>query len=90
MCSSISVYEVYKKIKFTFGERKASKAIAYIISNSRLIDVDSKICISAAEVSLKKDLSMADALIFSTAKLSNALLLTRDSHFKGMDNVEFV
>ena len=85
---SIVVYEVYKKIKKDAGEEKAKQAIAHIVNASTIIHIDSIIALEAAEISLKEGLAMADALIKASAEINNAILLTTDNHFKGMENTE--
>ncbi|MDO8634241.1 MAG: type II toxin-antitoxin system VapC family toxin [archaeon] len=87
---SIVLFEVYKKIKKEFGEDKANQAVAYIVDSAKIIVLDERIAIYAAEMSLQTGLAMADAIIKATADLKNAELKTLDNHFKGMANVEII
>ena len=88
--SPIVIYEVFKRTKMTFGEYKANKSAAYIINNCIVLDLTKEIALEAARVSAKKNLPMADALIYATAKLNNARLMTSDLDFKALENVEIV
>ncbi len=88
--SPIIIYEVFRRVKITFGEAKASKAVAYIISSSAIKDTDSRTALDAAKTSTTSNLPMADSLIYSTAKLNNATLITSDTHFKGMKGTQII
>lgn len=88
--SPIIIYEVFRRVKLTFGEAKASKAIAYIISSSAIKDIDSRTALDAAKTSVTNNLPMADSIIYSTAKLNNAALITSDTHFKGMKGAQII
>jgi len=87
---SIIIYEVYKKIKKEISEERALEAYAYISAYTTLVYLTEKIAIEAAEISLKKGLSMADAIIKATAELYDARVITGDEHFKGLANVELI
>ncbi len=88
---SIVSYEVYKKIKDTKGERIAILILAQLERlSSTSIPIDQGLAIQAADLSLQYKLPMADALIYSTALLKNATVLTMDAHFKGLPQVHFI
>lgn len=84
------MYEVYKKIKKETGEAKANEAIAYTIDNTTTINLNERIAVYAADLSLKTGLAMADALIKATADLNNAKIVTSDNHFKDFPNAEVI
>jgi predicted nucleic acid-binding protein len=52
--------------------------------------VDQEIALSAAVISLQHELPMADALIYATAEINGAELVTSDAHFKGLPRVTFL
>ena len=85
-----TLYEVYKKLKVLKGESIALEAIAYIIKNTAIIPIGRKISLRAAEVSIRTKLAMADALVKAVADEKNAIVITGDSDFKGMENVRFI
>ncbi|MBI4439000.1 PIN domain-containing protein [Candidatus Woesearchaeota archaeon] len=72
-----------------------SSQIGFIRANSAILGFDEEMVIPIAETyaSLKarnRKLSLADAIILSTAKSRSALLVTCDSDFSGAGNVEIV
>ena len=87
---SIIMYEVYKKIRSSYNEEDAINAVMHIKNYTTIVDVDTKIAINGAEVSISKKLPMADALIKATSDLYDARIITSDPHFKKLDNVMFI
>lgn len=86
---SICLYEVFKRLKFDIGEENALQAVG-IISHGRIVELDRKIAIDAAQLSLERKLAMADSIILATAHEYDATLWTQDAHFKGMDGVKYI
>jgi toxin FitB len=81
-------YEVYKKLlleqKTQIAERFLSHAFSY---DEREIQVDIRIAERAARVSIESKLAMADALIYASARMYGAELITSDPHFGGLTGV---
>ncbi|MDO8627998.1 MAG: type II toxin-antitoxin system VapC family toxin [Candidatus Diapherotrites archaeon] len=88
--SPLVLFEVYKKIKIQKNEEAADKAVASIVDSTEIILVSQTIALNAADISLQTGLSMADAIIKSTANLSKSKLITLDNHFRGLDNVQII
>ena len=88
MVSTINIYEVYKKVLSEKDEESAIQAVA-IMQNSRIIDVDTSISLTAAKLSYDLKIPMADSLILSTARLYNAVLWTQDSDFENIPDVKY-
>lgn len=86
---TLVIYEVYKKIKKERGEEEALLAIAHM-GRAKIISLDDSLAMSAADISLKYSLSMADAIIYATASQENAKLITSDAHFARLSNVVFL
>ncbi|MCL4386256.1 MAG: type II toxin-antitoxin system VapC family toxin [Cyanobacteria bacterium] len=86
---SIVVYEVYKKIQITKGEEKALLVIGQM-TKTEIIPLDTEIALSAADISLKYSLPMADAIVYATGIIKNCSIATSDSHFKNLDRVIFI
>ena len=84
----ISLYEVFKKILHAKGEHAALLAIAHM-KQGKVIDLDMDIALLAAKLAEKNRLPMADSLILATAKRNNAIVLTQDSDFKGLEGVQY-
>ncbi len=87
---SIVLFEVYKKIKKDLNEQVANEAIAHIIDLTEIIQLDARLAVHAAEVSLGTGLAMADAIIKAAAELNDAEIKTMDRHFKGLNGVGLV
>ncbi len=86
---SLVIYEVYKKIKKERSEEEALIAVAHM-GKAKIVVLDDALAMSAADISLKYNLPMADAIIYATALQEDARLITSDSHFSHLDNVIFL
>jgi toxin FitB len=86
---TIVLYEVYKKIKCTRGEEKALEAYAQL-SLTRVIDLTSSLSIKAADLIIKNEIAMADAIVLATANACGAQIITSDKHFMKIDNAKFI
>jgi predicted nucleic acid-binding protein len=86
---TIVVYEVYKRLKKERGEQVALEAYAQI-TRSRLIPLDDRLALGAADTSLKTGLPMANAIVFTTAKTFSADLITSDPDLKGLEGVRLI
>jgi predicted nucleic acid-binding protein len=71
------------------GEENALQA-AGIMSYGRVIELNRKIAIDAAQISLELKLAMADSIILATTYEHNATLWTQDAHFKGLEDVKYI
>ncbi|MBI5635918.1 PIN domain-containing protein, partial [Candidatus Micrarchaeota archaeon] len=58
--------------------------------NYQILLADYSICELAATYSYQHNLSLGDALIYSTAKIGGKTLVTTDSDFKGLKDVLIV
>jgi predicted nucleic acid-binding protein len=85
---TLVIYEIYKKIKKERTEEEALVAIAHI-GKAKIMPLDDTLAMSAADISLKYNLPMADAIIYATALQEDAKLITSDSHFLHLDNVVY-
>jgi predicted nucleic acid-binding protein len=55
-----------------------------------VVDIDTSLAMSAAQISADHKLPMADSIIFAVTREFNATLWTQDEHFKGLPGVEYV
>jgi predicted nucleic acid-binding protein len=83
---TIIIYEVYKKLSITRGAALADRFLSYAF-RTKLVPLDETLAIAAAEVSIKHRLSMADAIIYTTALACSADLVTSDQAFSGLPGV---
>jgi len=86
---ALAVYEVFKWVSRERGETQALKAIAHM-QLGEVVDLDSKLAIYAARLSLQAKLPMADSIVYATARASEATLWTQDGDFEGLDDVEYI
>ena len=85
---TLTLYEVFKRTHQLTDETTALEVIAVMLQG-RVVELSATLAIDAARLSLEIGLAMADAIILATARAEDAVLWTQDSHFKGLENVEF-
>jgi toxin FitB len=85
---TICLYEVFKKINVAGSEAQALQAIAQM-KQGRILDLTEDIALSAALISSKQKLPMADSMIFATALAHGAILWTQDLHFASLPGVKY-
>lgn len=88
LVSSINLYEVFKRILQQRDEDSALRAIA-VMGQGRVVPVDDSIALSAAGLSVRHQLPMADSLILASARAHDALLWTQDADFEGLPQVRY-
>ncbi|MBU2538367.1 MAG: type II toxin-antitoxin system VapC family toxin [Proteobacteria bacterium] len=86
---AIVLYEVYMVLKRRAGEEKALLAAGYMRS-SRLIAFDDTLALAAADIALRKNLAMADAIIVAVSKVHNCRIVSSDADLKDLDNVDYI
>jgi len=85
----ICLYEVFKLTLLQKGEEDALH-IAGIMSSGLSVDINRDIALSAAQLSIKYKIPMADSLILGTARQHQAVLWTQDEHFNGIPKVKYI
>ncbi|MCW7488055.1 type II toxin-antitoxin system VapC family toxin [Leptospira meyeri] len=85
---SLSLFEIFKKVYKEKGEDLALKIVAHMQLGT-VVNLDSRISIYAAKISVEKSIPMADSIIYATAQLSKAILWTQDHDFRGLQGVKF-
>ena len=76
-------------------EDKVVEYIGGIKKGSKILKLDEAIIISAGKLNFErkkivKNWGMVDSLILATSLLYDLKILTKDSHFKGLENVEIL
>ena len=81
-------YELYKWI---CREKNSTLALEIIgtTENGNVIPLDTKLALYAADMATEYKLAMADAIVYTTSKSHNALLITADKYFKNLPNVKY-
>ena len=86
--SSIVIHEIYALSLKKEGRETARTRRDYIEKAFRVIDVDSELAASSAELRHKYGISLADSLIASTSKLVGAPCVTDDPHFVSVRDIK--
>ena len=81
--------ELAKWLTREVGEDKADQVVAFT-QLCRVVPLNTKIALSAAEICSKHKLATADAIVYASALEHGANLLTCDAHFDGLKGVSFV
>ncbi len=89
IASALNVYEVCRRVEHAAGRKAAAEAVAQM-QKVTVIPVDDLIATAAASLSIAHHLAMADAIIYATAQLHHATLITSDAHFTGLPDVTFI
>lgn len=81
--------ELAKWLTREVGEDKADQVIAFT-QVCQVVPLDTEIALAAAEACREHKLATADAIIFATARVHGASLLTCDAHFEGLPDVTLI
>jgi len=92
---TICLAEVYSKTLKVEGLEQAEKQKRFIKERSALAHLDELIAIESAKqnVQLKKEIAgweLADSIVYATALVKKASVVTGDEHFRKLANVAFV
>jgi toxin FitB len=85
----VCIYEVFKRILQQQGQGAAETRIADLYKGT-IIELSAPLAVSAAVLSDRLKLPMADSLILATARAHGATLWTQDEHFKEIDGVRYI
>jgi predicted nucleic acid-binding protein len=87
--SVISLLEIRKKLrKKNVPPETVRRALDFMRRRARMVEVAPPVAEAAADVSLTTGLHAIDALIYASARSVNAILVTCDNDFRGLDGVE--
>lgn len=92
---TICLAEVYSKTLKVEGCELAEKQRSFIKERSALAYLDELIAVESAKVNirLKKEINgwgLADSIVYATALVKKADVVTGDEHFKKLENVVFL
>ena len=86
--SSLSLFEIKRKLtRDKFNEIEIIKALEYVKKRTLIILVSAEISETAVELSLQHTLGAMDALIYASAIIQQAILLTCDNDFRQLKEV---
>jgi predicted nucleic acid-binding protein len=83
---SLVIYEVYKHLAKHRGRAVADRFVSQTM-HRRVVPMDETIALAAANASLDHRLSGADAIVYATARVCQAQLVTANTHFRGLPGV---
>ena len=86
---AIVIYEVYKVLKRAVNEETALLAVGQL-RRSEVIEIDAALALHSADLALRHRLAMADAMVYATARVHGAELITSDADLKGLEGVTYL
>ncbi len=86
---TVSLYEVFKRVLQQRGEGEALQAVA-VMAQGTVVDLGATLALSAASISARMGLPMADSIMLATARSYGAVLWTQDADLKGLEGVQYV
>jgi predicted nucleic acid-binding protein len=86
---AIVLYEVYRWVRRVRGEEMALQVAAQL-TRTAITAVDQTTALTAADLSLAHRLAMADALVYATGRIHDAVVMTSDADFEGLDGVRYL
>ena len=85
---SLSLFEVYRHMLRHRGREEALSVVA-AMRKGAVIDLDDRLAMEAAELSIETRLPLADSVMLATARSRGAELWTQDSDFEGLEDVRY-
>jgi toxin FitB len=86
---TIVLLEVCRRVMQQRGEDEALQAAA-LLHQGQVVDLDSGLALSAAQLGIAHKLPLADGIILATAKRFGATIWTMDGEFEGISNVRYI
>ncbi len=89
LLATVSIIEIRKKLnKLNISKKEIAEKIDYVKKQSILINLDERVADKASQLIIEKEIHLADSIVYASALLNNAILLTLDNDFRGFDNVK--
>jgi predicted nucleic acid-binding protein len=85
---TIAIFEVFKRVRVQRDAEAALRAVSQM-KRGHIVELGADLAIAAAELSAESRLPLADSVILATARAADATLWTQDSHFEGLEGVEY-
>ena len=85
---TLTIYEVFKRVLQQREEGDALRAVA-LMQQGSVVDLDARLALAAARVSLETRMPMADSIVLATARLHDATLWTQDADFERLPGVRY-
>ena len=85
---SLSLFEVYRHM-VRHRDREEALSVVAAMRKGAVIDLDDRLALEAAEISIDTRLPLGDSVMLATARSRCAELWTQGSDFKGLEDVRF-
>ena len=79
-------FELYKWVWRAKNKQMALEAVA-LTKQGKVLPLSTSIALLAADLGAEYKLSFADAIIYASAQINKAMLITSDDHFEGLPAV---
>jgi predicted nucleic acid-binding protein len=83
---AIVLCEVYKHLAKHRGRNVAERFVAQAFQR-QVVPLDDSIAIAAGNLAVEHRLNTTDAIVYATARVCNAQLITADTHYRGLPGV---
>jgi predicted nucleic acid-binding protein len=83
---AIVLCEVYKHLVKHRGRTIAERFVAQAFQR-RVVPLDDSIAIAAGNLAVEHRLNTTDAIVYATARVCQAQLITTDTHYRGLPGV---
>jgi predicted nucleic acid-binding protein len=83
---TLSMFEVYRHLVRHVGRDEALNIVA-AMRQGRIVDLDDRLALDAAELSVTTRLALADSIMLATARAHGAVFWTQDADFEGLEGV---
>jgi predicted nucleic acid-binding protein len=83
---ALSLFEVYRHLLRHLGRDDALRVVA-AMRRGTVVELDDRVALDAAELSVATRLAMADSIMLATARTHGALFWTQDADFDGLEGV---
>ena len=90
LVSSVNVSEVYKWMLRERGLLAAEDVLSFMMKRCFIIFVSTHIAVEAAKLNNLHKIGLGDSIVYATALLNDAILVTGDADFKGKDKIELI
>ncbi len=89
--SILSIFEIKRAlIRRNISAEMINKSLAFILHKSVIVDLDLEIAEKAVDISVNGKLAAIDSLIYATATMHDAILITGDQDFKSLESVHIL
>jgi predicted nucleic acid-binding protein len=86
---TLTLFEVFKRLLVQRGEDAALQGAA-IMRQGKVVELDGRLALESARLSVELGLPMADSIVYATARSLGATLWTQDADFADLPGVRYL